>query len=52
MPRAPDEKYSKAYDMYDRGYKLVELASQLNVPEGTVLRWKCTHKWDNERSDK
>ena len=38
--------------MYMRGYKLVEIASQLNVPEGTVRRWKCTHKWDNERSDK
>lgn len=38
--------------MYLRGYKLVEIASQLNIPEGTVRRWKCTHKWDNERSDK
>lgn len=38
--------------MYLRGYKLVEIASQLEVPEGTVRRWKCTHKWDNERSDK
>lgn len=52
LPRAPDEKYNKAYDMYLRGYKLVEIASQLEVPEGTVRRWKCTHKWDNERSDK
>lgn len=52
LPRAPDEKYNKAYDMYLRGYKLVEIASQLNIPEGTVRRWKCTHKWDNERSDK
>ena len=31
--------------------KLVEIASQLNIPEGTVRRWKCTHKWENERSD-
>ena len=31
---------------------LVEIASQLNLPEGTVRRWKCTHKWDNERLDK
>lgn len=52
MPRAPDEKYNKAYDMFLRGYKLVEIASQLSIPEGTVRRWKCTHKWDNtERSD-
>ena len=26
--------------------------SQLNLPEGTVRRWKCTYKWDSERSDK
>lgn len=32
--------------------KLVEIASQLNLPEGTVRRWKSTHKWDNERSDR
>ena len=32
--------------------KLVEIASQLSLPEGTVRRWKCTHKWDSERSDK
>lgn len=51
MPRAPDEKYIRAMDMYQRGYKLVEIARQLSVPEGTVRRWKCTHKWDNGRSD-
>ncbi len=22
------------------------------MPEGTVRRWKCTHKWDSERSDR
>lgn len=38
--------------MYLKGMKLVEIASQLNLPEGTVRRWKSTHKWDNERSDK
>lgn len=38
--------------MYLQGQKLVEIASQLNLPEGTVRRWKCTHKWDSERSGK
>ena len=38
--------------MYLQGQKLVEIASQLNLPEGTVRRWKCTHKWGNERSEK
>lgn len=52
MPRKPDERIGKAKEMYLSGMKLVEIASQLNLPEGTVRRWKSTHKWDNERSDK
>lgn len=52
MARAPDKRIEQAKEMYLQGQKLVEIASQLNLPEGTVRRWKCTHKWDNERSDK
>nr|DAL17072.1 MAG TPA_asm: Small Terminase [Caudoviricetes sp.] len=52
MARAPDARIEQAKAMYLKGAKLVEIASQLNLPEGTVRRWKCTHKWDNERSDK
>ena len=52
MARAPDKRIEEARQLYQRGMKLVEIASQLNLPEGTVRRWKCTHKWDSERSDK
>ena len=52
MARAPDSRIEQAEAMYRKGIKLVEIASQLNLPEGTVRRWKCTHKWDSERSDK
>ncbi len=52
MARAPDERIKQAKALYLKGLKLVEIASQLNLPEGTVRRWKSTHKWDNERSDK
>ena len=52
MARAPDERIEQAKAMYLKGVKLVEIASQLNLPEGTVRRWKSTHKWDSERSDK
>ncbi len=52
MARAPDERYDKAYKLFKSGLKLVEIASQLNLPEGTVRRWKSTHKWDTERSVK
>ena len=52
MARAPDERYDQAKTMYLEGKKLVEIASQLNLPEGTVRRWKSTHNWENERSDR
>ena len=52
MARAPDERIVQAKAMYLKGIKLVEIASQLNLPEGTVRRWKSTHKRESERSDK
>ena len=52
MARAPDERAEKAFELYQQGLKLVEIASQLNLPAGTVRRWKHTYKWDSERSDK
>lgn len=52
MARAPDKRIEQAKAMYLKGMKLVEIASRLNLPEGTVRRWKSTHRWDNERSDK
>lgn len=51
MPRKPDERLSQAKKMFFDGKKLVEIASQLNLPEGTVRRWKSTYKWGNERSE-
>ena len=52
MARAPDPRIEQAKAMYLQGTKLVEIASQLNLPEGTVRRWKSTHRWESERSDK
>ena len=40
----------KAYEMYMQGMKLVDIAANLQVPPGTVRRWKSTHNWDGERS--
>ena len=50
MARAPDPRIEQAKAMYLQGMKLVEIANRLSLPEGTVRRWKCTHKWENERS--
>lgn len=52
MAKAPDEKIKKAEAMFHKGMKLVDIANQLGVPDGTVRRWKSTYKWDSERSDK
>ena len=52
VPRKPDERIEKAKELFLQGMKLVEIASQLKLPEGTVRRWKSTYKWKNERSDK
>ena len=56
MARSPSQKAEKARELYKGGMKLVEIASQLEVPAGTVRRWKSTYHWDseqqNERSEK
>ena len=52
MARAPDPRIEQAKELYRKGMKLVEIASQLNLPEGTVRRWKHSYNWDSERSDK
>lgn len=41
----------KAYEMYQQGMKLIDIAAKLNVPPGTVRRWKSTQKWNSERSE-
>lgn len=52
MPRKPDKRIEQAQELYLKGLKLVDISKQLDLPEGTVRRWKSTYKWDNERSDK
>ena len=52
MPKKPDDRVRKAKELYEEGMKLVEIAKVMGLPEGTVRRWKSTHGWDGERSDK
>ena len=52
MARAPDPRIEEAKAMYLKGVKLIDIAKALELPEGTVRRWKSTHKWESERSDK
>lgn len=46
MPRKPDERIEQAKEMFSKGLKLIEIANQLGVPEGTVRSWKNRYKWD------
>ena len=55
MPKAKNAKADEALALYRQGLKLVDIAKKLDLPEGTVRRWKCTHKWDKadtERSER
>ena len=46
MARAPNEKLEKAKTLYSKGLKLVDIAGQLGVPEGTIRSWKNRYNWD------
>ena len=61
MPRARDPNRSKAFEIYKKhkgDIDLVEIASQLNIPSGTVRGWKNKDDWNGtlgintERSNK
>jgi len=48
LARAPSENIDKAYELYKQDLSLTEIASRLNVPQGTVRSWKNRYKWDDE----
>lgn len=52
MGRPRSEKSIKAEEYYRLGWKLVEIAKRLEVPEGTVRRWKSTQGWDKEEPER
>ena len=52
MARAPNENLEKAFKLYKKGLKLIDISKELNIPAGTIRRWKSTYKWDSERSEK
>lgn len=46
MPRKADVRVEQAHEMYQQGAKLVEIANQLGLPEGTIRSWENRQKWD------
>lgn len=47
MPRTPDARAEQAKAMFLSGQKLIDIASALGVPEGTVRSWKNRYRWDD-----
>lgn len=52
MPRKPDARIEKAREMYLAGSKLIDIAKELGVPEGTVRSWKNRYEWDCNAANK
>lgn len=46
MARARDQRIEQAKTLYDKGLKLIDIANQLGIPEGTVRSWKNRYNWD------
>lgn len=51
MPKVKDARADKAFEMYKQGLKLVEIANQLGVAEGTVRSWKNRYKWAGDNGN-
>ncbi len=53
MSRKSDTRIEKAKVLYLSGMKLIEIARELGLPEGTVRSWKNRYKWDcNDANNK
>ena len=52
MGRQRSEKSIEAERLYRLGMKMPEIAAKLEVPEGTVRRWKSTQKWKPVKANK
>ena len=50
MARAPNEKLNKALSLYQKGYKLVDIAKELDIPVGTIRSWKNRYHWDYDNN--
>lgn len=52
MANKKSEKATEARKLYDGGMKLIDIADKLNVPSGTVRRWKCEQNWGEQQSER
>ena len=52
MPRGPNEKAITACELYKSGRKLIEIAKELGVPDGTVRRCREPVRLYQQRRDR
>lgn len=52
MEKHSKDKIDKAKKLYKKGEKLADIARQLDVPAGTIRRWKSEQDWASKRSNK
>ncbi len=45
MSRESSDKKAKAKKLFNDGMKLVDIAKELDIPEGTIRSWKNREKW-------
>lgn len=55
--RKRDPRVDQAKELYEKGWKLADIAREYGIPPGTVRRWKYENGWDDgaeksERSEK
>ena len=41
------DKKEKAYELYLKGYKLIDISNEIGVKESTLRSWKKRGDWDN-----
>jgi len=51
MPKGKNPKAAEAEYLFRQGNSLVDIASMLEIPQGSVRRWKHDYNWQCERSD-
>ena len=47
---ARNTKIDEAKELYHKGFKLIEIANKLDIPEGTIRSWKNRYKWDDKNA--
>ena len=52
MANKKNGRIAEAEKLYREGMRLVDIAHRMDVPEGTVRRWKCTHGWDTDKGER